>query len=60
MKKIIHFIRHGQTKYNFEKKIQGSIDIPLSNIGIQQTKNFEDRYFLKLKSFLKQYLHAHC
>lgn len=47
MKKIIHFIRHGQTKYNFEKKIQGSIDIPLSNIGIQQTKNFEDRYFLE-------------
>jgi len=27
MEKTIHFIRHGQTRYNFEKKLQGSIDI---------------------------------
>lgn len=41
MKKIIHFIRHGQTKYNLEKKIQGSVDIPLSEVGIKQAEEFD-------------------
>ena len=41
MKKTIHFIRHGQTRYNLEKKIQGSVDIPLSDIGIKQAEDFD-------------------
>ena len=47
MKKTIHFIRHGQTKYNFEKKIQGSVNIPLSEVGIQQAKEFDSKFFLE-------------
>ena len=46
MKKIIHFIRHGKTAYNQEKRIQGSVDIPLSNIGLDQANNFNSKNFL--------------
>ena len=35
----IYFIRHGQTKFNVLKKIQGSSDIPLTDDGIKQAYN---------------------
>jgi phosphoserine phosphatase len=35
----VYFIRHGQTKFNVLKKIQGSSDIPLTDEGIKQAYN---------------------
>ena len=34
----IHFIRHGQTEWNTEKKLQGHLNSPLTEEGIEQTK----------------------
>lgn len=36
---VIYFVRHGETDWNVEKKIQGSADIPLNENGKQQAKN---------------------
>jgi broad specificity phosphatase PhoE len=36
MKSTIIFIRHGQTYWNQEKKMQGQINIPLTERGRQQ------------------------
>ena len=44
--KIIHFVRHGKTLYNQNKQIQGSTDIPLSDIGIAQAQDFNSVDFL--------------
>jgi probable phosphoglycerate mutase len=35
---ILHFIRHGQTDWNTEGKIQGSVDTELNNTGIIQAE----------------------
>lgn len=32
----VMFLRHGQTDHNVERRVQGSIDIPLNKIGQQQ------------------------
>lgn len=45
MKKTLYLMRHGQTVFNLRKKIQGAIDSPLTELGIQQalnTKKFID------------------
>ncbi len=34
----ILFVRHGKTEWNNEKKMQGNVDIPLSNEGIEHAK----------------------
>lgn len=38
-RKIIYFVRHGETQYNVEKRSQGyEVDIPLNLSGIEQSK----------------------
>ena len=42
---MIHilFTRHGETDWNKERKIQGHIDIPLNETGIQQAKELHEK-----------------
>lgn len=44
---LVHFIRHGQTIYNIERRIQGSVDIELSIEGLNQAKSIPDNDFLE-------------
>ena len=41
-KTVIYFVRHGQTDYNVEKRIQGALDVPLNSEGISQAKNLRN------------------
>lgn len=38
MKKTLYLMRHGQTIFNLQKKIQGWCDAPLTPLGIEQAK----------------------
>lgn len=38
MKKSLYLFRHGQSKWNRLNKVQGTFDIPLTSLGIQQAK----------------------
>lgn len=40
---ILYLIRHGQTKWNLEKRMQGHKDSPLTNVGISQAQKLRDR-----------------
>ena len=48
---ILYFIRHGQTDWNLQGKIQGSCDTPLNDTGIRQAEDLskmildKDYYF---------------
>lgn len=44
MEKILYLMRHGQTLFNLEYKIQGWCDSPLTELGINQAK-IAGRYF---------------
>ncbi len=37
--KSFYFMRHGVTEYNMQRICQGQIDIPLSDIGIQEAND---------------------
>ena len=37
----LHFIRHGQTNFNLEKRVQGQFDSVLTKLGIQQAKDLK-------------------
>mgnify|MGYP003235840628 CR=1 FL=1 len=38
MKKTLYLMRHGQTLFNLQHKIQGWCDAPLTQLGIKQAK----------------------
>lgn len=42
---LIGFVRHGETEWNAQGKIQGQTDIPLNAAGIGQTKALADRLY---------------
>lgn len=44
MKKTLYLMRHGQTLFNLQKKIQGWCDAPLTEFGIKQAQ-VASRYF---------------
>lgn len=43
---IIYLMRHGETDWNHEGRIQGAHDVPMNQLGIKQTKNVAS-YFEK-------------
>lgn len=38
MTKTLYLMRHGQTRFNVQKRIQGASDSPLTELGIEQAK----------------------
>lgn len=38
----LYMIRHGQTEWNKEKRLQGRVDIPLNAYGIQLAEETRD------------------
>lgn len=48
MKKTLYLMRHGQTLFNQQHKIQGACDAPLTKLGIKQAK-LARTYFLENK-----------
>lgn len=39
----VYFVRHGQTDWNVDHKIQGSVDTELNQTGIQQANEMRDK-----------------
>nr|MEA2799832.1 hypothetical protein [Phenylobacterium sp.] len=35
---MIYLVRHGQTEFNRERRIQGHVDSPLTELGVRQAK----------------------
>ena len=44
MEKVLYLVRHGQTLFNVQHKIQGWCDSPLTDLGIEQAKRVKN-YF---------------
>ena len=44
MKKTLYLMRHGQTLFNLQHKIQGWCDAPLTELGIKQAQ-IASQYF---------------
>lgn len=40
---IFYFVRHGETDWNVQKKIQGTTDVPLNENGLRQAKELADK-----------------
>ena len=55
--KYIYLMRHGQTLFNVQHKIQGFCDSPLTSLGIKQAKATKKDYFEHEKINLEE---AHC
>lgn len=44
---IIYLIRHGQTEWNLEERMQGYKDSPLTKVGVTQAQKLHDRLINK-------------
>lgn len=51
----IYFLRHGETNYNVEKRIMGTLDIPLNQKGVSQALLFKNELIKNSISFDKVY-----
>ncbi|WP_080843700.1 histidine phosphatase family protein [Cytobacillus gottheilii] len=41
---MLFLVRHGETEWNLQKRLQGQKDIPLSKIGIEQAQQLEGHF----------------
>ena len=39
----VYLLRHGETEWNVQRRVQGALDSPLTENGIQQVKNAAER-----------------
>ena len=42
---MLYLVRHGQTSFNAERRLQGQLDIPLSEEGVRQAHELAERLF---------------
>ena len=40
---IFYFVRHGETDWNVQKRIQGTTDVPLNENGLRQARELADK-----------------
>lgn len=45
MTKKLYLMRHGQTLFNVQDRVQGACDSPLTELGIQQALQVKDYFF---------------
>lgn len=55
MAKILYLMRHGQTRFNAQGRIQGACDSPLTELGIEQAQAARDYFKTEGISFGKVY-----
>lgn len=55
--RTVYLVRHGQTLFNVQHKIQGFCDSPLTPLGIKQAEASKAEYFAKNSILLDE---AHC
>ncbi|WP_162011915.1 histidine phosphatase family protein [Streptococcus sp. S784/96/1] len=55
MTKIFYMMRHGQTRFNQQQRIQGACDSPLTALGIEQAQAACDYFVAEEIAFTKVY-----